>query len=106
MQTIDYKSKTLVQVAENLYRTGEDVYYARFKFKGKTYKKSLKTHDRKTADRKLRDFISEVQEEDKLQPDMTFKDVAEKWLASLYGLKPRSLLRRKLSVIRLLKAKR
>jgi len=102
MQTTNYKSKTLMQVAENLYRTGEDVYYARFKFKGKTYKKSLKTHDRKTAERKLRDFISEVQEEEQLKPDMTFKELAEKWLASLYELKPRSLLRRKLSVKTLL----
>lgn len=91
-------SKVLNRVADNLYRTGEGTYYARLRYLGKDYKASLGTHDRKTADRKLKDFQNKIENEHHLKPDITFKDASDKWIESLYALKPMSRLRRETSL--------
>src|SRR5436190_18379485 len=79
----------LVKVAENLYRSQTSgIYYSLFKRGGKQFRKSLKTDDRKLADRRLNEVRGKV---DNLvstgDAKLTFWQVAEK-----YGgpLKPES----------------
>ena len=91
-------SQTFNRVADNLYRTGEGTYFARFSFEGKQYKKSLKTHDRKQADRELAAFVKKIEAKAVEAPDITFEDAARRWLDDLYELKPSSKLRRETSL--------
>jgi integrase len=79
-------SKVFNRVADNLYRTGEGTYYARLRLKGKNFKSSLGTHDRKTADRKLSDYIKEIENKEAELPDVYFPEFADKWLETI---KPR-----------------
>lgn len=78
-----YQSTILNRVADNLYRSGEGTYYARFKHKGKNFKKSLGTHDRKTADRRLVDFVKQIENKEAEVPDFLFQDFKDKWLESI-----------------------
>ena len=87
MQTA-YKSQQLNRVGDNLYRNGEDVYYARLHHKGKSYKKCLDTHDRKTAERKLADFEKQIERRSVETPDLLYQDLQTKWLEAIKtGLK-------------------
>jgi hypothetical protein len=56
------------------------------KYNGKNFKKSLKTHDRKTAERKLAEFLKQIENKEAEIPDCLFQEFADKWLASI---KPR-----------------
>jgi integrase len=99
MKTKTYKSQKLERVADNLYRNGEDMYYARVFKNGKQHKKCLNTHDPKTAARSLTDFIRQLEREAVELPDITFDDLADKWLATLYNLKRKSKERRITSLV-------
>ena len=78
-----YKSQHLTRVGDNLYRNGQDVYYARLHHQGKSYKKCLDTHDRKTAERKLLDFQKQIESRSNEFPDILFEELAVKWLESI-----------------------
>lgn len=98
----DYQSKVLNRVADNLYRSGEGTYYARFKLAGKHYKKSLGTHDRKTADRKLADYVKEIENKEQEAPDVDFGTFADSWLETIKpDLKDSSYARRLSSITQL-----
>ena len=97
-----YKSKQLVQVAQNLYRDGNGKYHARIMYKGKAHKKSLKTSDRETANRNLRDYEKSLAKQSVEKPDITFADASKLWLDSLYDLKHHSKRRRESSMKMLL----
>src|ERR1051325_7128548 len=108
------QTQALVQVAENLYRSDSSgIYYSLFKRGGKQFRKSLKTDDRKLADKRLAEVRAKV---DNLvstgDAKLTFRQVAEKYAGPLgpekdgdtewklkpgtqTHLKPRSLLRLK-----------
>lgn len=78
-----YKQATLVKVAECLYRNqSSGTYYALVKKNGKQIKRTLKTQDRKLAERRLRDFRREVGRlsDSKEERRQTFKSFAEWWL--------------------------
>lgn len=81
-----YASQKLTRVAENLYRNGEGTYYGRIVTGGKNHKQSFKTHDRKTADRKLVDFLAKIEKKEEQAEDSTFATFADEWLATI---KPR-----------------
>jgi integrase len=99
-----YASQQLTRVGENLYRNGNGTYYAKLKKHGRQYKKSLDTHDRQTAGRKLADFEKEVERQAGEGPDLQFEEIAKKWLASIKPhLKASSHLRRETCVNQLLR---
>jgi hypothetical protein len=62
------------------------VNYARFKPDDKKIKKSLKTHDRKKADRELAALIQKIENKTQEKPDLVLEALADEWLASV---KPR-----------------
>jgi integrase len=98
-------SASLVNVGENLYRvqlpgdrpgkpTGK--YYALIKRGGKQFRRSLKTKDRKLAERRLAALRGKVGHL-KISPDanFSFEEIAKRWLAVTdHTLKPRTKLRR------------
>lgn len=90
------------KVAENLYRhKSSDVYYALVKRGGKQFRRSLKTTDRKLADRRLVSFKDKVSHlnSKKLDRSITFSEVAAQWLKTIKShLKESSALRRVVSV--------
>jgi integrase len=96
----------LVNVGENLYRvqlpddkpgkpTGK--YYALIKRAGKQFRRSLKTKDRKLAERRLAELRGQVGNLT-LSPDsnLSFEQIADRWRSlTAHTLKPRSENRRK-----------
>jgi integrase len=90
---------TLVKVAENLYRNeSSGTYYALVKRSGKQIRRSLKTKDRKLADRRLRTFQNDMDRVDpaKGRVNISFKEMSERWLATVEPhLKSSTYLRRK-----------
>jgi integrase len=86
------------RVAECLYRNeSSGIYYALLKKNGKQIRRSLKTDDRKLAERKLADLKEKVDRLDLGQGKtrLTFDEVAKKWLdARRANLKPSAALRR------------
>lgn len=95
-------SPQFVKVAECLYRyQPSKVYYALVKHAGKQHRKSLKTTDRKLAERKLADFRRKVSglARQKDAGGITFDALAKRWLESMKpSLKAKSFLRRENSV--------
>jgi integrase len=93
---------TYTRVAECLFRNDSSgVYYALVKKSGKQIRRSLKTDDRKLAERRLVEFREKVDRLDVGQGKgrLTFGDLATRWLDSLRShLKPSSALRREVSI--------
>lgn len=85
------------RVAENLYRLEQSGgYYALLKRGDKQFRRSLKTKDRKLAERRLAELRSQVTNlRVTEEANSSFKEVAKRWMAStVYSLKPSSSLRR------------
>lgn len=87
------------RVSENLYRLETSGgYYALVKRGGKQFRRSLKTKDRKLAERRLAEFQDQVgnltiSDEAKL----SFDEIADRWMANTsHTLKPATIARRKL----------
>src|SRR5471030_2773003 len=94
------KARKLVfhRVAENLYRLeSSGGYYALLKRSDKQFRRSLKTKDRKLADRRLAEMRGQVAnlkitDESRL----SFQAVAERWIATTaHALKEATVTRRK-----------
>jgi len=85
------------RVAENLYRLETSGgYYALIKRGDKQFRRSLKTKDRKLADRRLVELRAQVGNLT-IGDDarLSFDEVAERWKAATqHGLKPSTVLRR------------
>jgi len=84
-------------VAPNLYRLGPTgKYYALLKRGNKQFRRSLKTKDRKLADRRLaalRDQVGNLTISEDAR--LSFKEIADRWVATTQqGLKPASITRR------------
>jgi hypothetical protein len=78
------KSPALHRVAECLYRNGNGNYVALVKVKGKQIKKSLKTIDRKIANRRLADLRDKAQRlYGSENRNIRFGEFAEIWLESV-----------------------
>ena len=94
------------KVAECLYRrTSSGVYYALVKRGGKQYRRSLKTADRKLAERSLAEFRQKVERLDptKTRSNLTFAECAKQWLGTVVPhLKVSSARRRETSVAQIL----
>lgn len=92
-------STSFQKVAECLYRnTSSGGYYALVKASGKQIRKSLRTKDRKIAERRLRDFRHQVTGLDLTsgKAKLSFEDLADRWLKNAsVGLKASSVLRKK-----------
>lgn len=93
------------RVAENLYRLDSSGgYYALLKRGDKQFRRSLKTKDRKLADRRLAELRSQVGNlvtGDETR--QTFEQVAQRWMAvTAHALKPSSAVRRELCIRSLL----
>jgi len=90
------------KVAECLYRhRSSQVYYGLVKRAGKQYRRSLRTIDRKLAERRLVEFREKVGRLDprKGTGKATFEDVAKAWFESIKGnLKAKSAERRETSI--------
>ena len=72
-----------LRVAECLYRnTSTGVYYALVKRSGKQIRKSLKTQDRKLAERRLKEFREKVDRTDTASESrqIRFEELGEQWL--------------------------
>ncbi|MDA7673473.1 tyrosine-type recombinase/integrase [bacterium] len=77
------KEPVLVKVAECLYRNrSSGTYFALVKRKGKQIRKSLKTKDRKLAERRLREFRTKASRltADSAERKTPFKILAKRWL--------------------------
>ena len=98
-------SSEYTNVAECLYRSNKSgIYYALVKRAGKQIRRSLKTSDRKLAERKLNDFKRKVERvsANASAKNVTFSELAERWCEiSQNGHKPRTDLRRRNSVAQL-----
>ena len=94
------------KVGECLYRrTSSGVYYGLVKRAGKQYRRSLKTSDRKLAERTLAEFREKVGRLDhtKSRSNLTFAEIAQRWLSTIVPqLKASSANRRQTSVRQLL----
>ncbi len=96
------KSQDYTLVAECLYRcNASGIYYALFKRGGKQIRRSLKTCDRRLAERllmQLKEKVGGIQPTRELAR-LTFGEVADKWFATWRGhLKESSRLRRELAI--------
>jgi integrase len=89
----------LNRVADNLYRTGEGTYFARVYFNGKNFKKGLDTHDRQLANRKLANFIKQIESKEAEMPDLFFQDFTVRWLESIKPHLKHTSYRRRLSCV-------
>lgn len=93
------------RVGENLWRLGESGrYYAFLKQGDKQFRRSLKTTDRKLAERRLAELRSQV-ETLKTGPEtrQTFQEVAQRWMdVTAHTLKASSAVRRDLCIRSLL----
>jgi integrase len=94
MQNSSSEEPLLVRVAECLYRNqSSGSYFALVKRKGKQIKKTLKTTDRKLAERRLRDFRKKAEHLTATSSErkVPFKDLAARW-AKIHNtrLKPSS----------------
>ena len=91
-------SANFQKVAECLYRNeSSGGYYAFVKKSGKQIRRSLKTKDRKLADRRLREFREQVTGLDfsKGKAKLTFESMAKRWHKNAsVGLKPSAALRK------------
>jgi len=91
-------SAVFQKVAECLYRNeSSGGYYAFVKKSGKQIRRSLKTKDRKLADRRLREFREQVTGLDfsKGKAKLTFETLAKRWFKNAtVGLKPSSAIRK------------
>ncbi len=98
----DAGSGQFVKVAENLYRyQPSGGYYALLKRGGKQIRRSLKTQERKLAERRLADLREKVDRIDtsKGKTKIEFMEAAQLWLDSMQPpLKPCSFLRRQTSI--------
>lgn len=96
---------TLSKVAECLYRhSSSGTYYGLVKRSGKQYRRSLKTKDRKLAERFLAESRQKVERLDhtKARITFTFSECAKHWLATVTPhMKPSSARRRETSVAQL-----
>lgn len=96
---MEAKSTRLVfhLVAPNLYRLEPSgKYYALLKRGAKQFRRSLKTRDRKLAERRLNELRSQIGNL-KITEDarLTFPDIAQRWIETdQQGLKPASIKRR------------
>jgi len=90
------------KVAECLYRhKSSGKYYGLVKRSGKQYRRSLKTTDRKLAERFIGEFRQKIDRLDhtKARSNITFAECAKLWLATVVPqLKASSALRRETSV--------
>lgn len=96
------ESSSLRRVGECLYRNeSSGIYYALVKRSGKQYRRSLKTKDRRLAERKLSDLRNKVgQLSLTASPSqITFASIAARWLEALKpNLKASSFARREVSI--------
>ena len=96
------KTTSYLKVAECLYRNeSSGSYYAWLTKSGKKIRKSLKTTDRKHADRRLRTLREQITGLDfsKGKSKLTFENLADEWLKNItVGLKESSARRRQTSV--------
>lgn len=99
---LDSEESRFQKVAECLYRhSSSRVYYALVKRTGKQFRKSLKTADRKLAERRLAEFKSKVGRLRSLRAvkKVLFEEAADEWLQSVkFKLKPSSFRRHQVSV--------
>jgi integrase len=89
------------RVAENLYRLDTSGgYYALVKRGNKQFRRSLRTKDRKLADRRLSEFCAQVGSlKITAEAGQSFDEVANRWMAvTSHTLKPSSALRRELCI--------
>ncbi|HVU17856.1 MAG TPA: hypothetical protein VHD32_13100 [Candidatus Didemnitutus sp.] len=93
-------------MVECLYRRkSSGTYYALVKRSGKQYRRSLRTTDRKLADRSLADFRRKIDRLDhsKARSELTFAECAKQWLATVTPhMKPSSARRRETNVNQIL----
>jgi len=96
------ESPQLRKVAECLYRhESSGIYYALVKRSGKQYRRSLKTKDRKLAERSLADFRQKVGHlsHSAKASQISFSDLSRRWLETLKPrLKAKSHARREVSL--------
>jgi integrase len=69
----------------------------------KSHKGSLKTHDRKLAERKLAEFIQKIENKEQEKPDVVFQDFADRWLETIKPDLKASSYERRLSSVNQLK---
>lgn len=100
------KAGAFQKVAECLYRhRSSGTYYGLVKRSGKQYRRSLKTSDRKLAERRVAEFRQKVDRLDhtKVSSSLTFAECAQQWLGTVTPhMKESSARRRETSVAQLL----
>ena len=98
--TPDIAQGDWIHAGENLRRhKTSGVYYAFVKRGRKQFRRSLKTNDAKFARRRLADFIRDVDLLERDSAQITFADLASRWLdTNRHALKPSTVKRREVSI--------
>ena len=92
MSTKEHATGVFQKVGECLYRYSPNgVYYARIKREGKEIKQSLKTTDRKKAERDLADFKRKQGQIDRSQGKLTLAALCDHYLEGIQRLKRKTL---------------
>jgi integrase len=91
MEVYSSNKGTFRKVGECLYRYSNSVYYARFKVDGKEIRQSLKTTDRKLAERELKKRKEQQSQIDRSKSKITLAELCNQWLETVQDSKPKTL---------------
>ena len=101
MGTHTDKTSAFRKVGPCLYRYKDGKYYARFKLGGKEIRCSLKTADRKLAERNLAEKKKQQSEIDPAKSKMTLAKLCDTYLKTVQHQKPKTVERKTYIVKRL-----
>ena len=102
MRTLQQNVGTFQKVGECLYRySSNGVYYARFKSGGKEIRCSLRTADRKLAERNLARKKEEQSQIDRSKSKITLAELCDQYLRAAQHQKPKTIERKTLIVTRI-----
>ena len=93
--------KLFEQVGPCLFRYKGKTYYARFKSGGKEIRCSLRTTDRKLAERNLADLRAQQSQIDRSQGKLTLAELCDRYLKTVQHQKPRTIERKNAIVKRI-----
>ena len=94
MDTHRDKDSVFQKVGPCLYRYKDGTYYARFKSGGKEIRCSLRTADRKLAERNLADRKKQQSQIDPAKSRMTLAELCDTYLATIQHQKPKTIERK------------
>jgi integrase len=94
VRTVQSKNGVFQKVGTCLYRYKDGTYYARFKSGGKEIRSSLRTTDRKVAERNLSEKKKQQSQIDPAKSKMTLAELCDTYLETVQHQKPKTVERK------------